>query len=172
VDTKNLLGLCVAGATLASSAVMFSANPAQAISLTYNWSFSGLANTSGTFVADNSETTLYSTLSSISGTIDGFEITSLVSSYWGNDNHIPLDGGGISFSTTNGAYWNLFLFNGGPTSQVITGVTSDNGANGIFTYSEAQAVPWETDAFSVIGSIILFAGGLWAKTKFSKLLEK
>jgi hypothetical protein len=31
---KNLLGLCVAGATLASSAVMFAAKPAQAATFT------------------------------------------------------------------------------------------------------------------------------------------
>jgi hypothetical protein len=53
--TKNLLGLVAAGATLASSSLLpFAAKPAQAASLTNNWSFSGLANTGGTFVvADN-----------------------------------------------------------------------------------------------------------------------
>jgi hypothetical protein len=35
-----------------------------------------------------------------------------------------------------------------------------------------QDVPWETDALPVIGSTILFAGGLWAKNKFAKPLEK
>ena len=40
------------------------------------------------------------------------------------------------------------------------------------TYATATEVPWETDALSVIGSTILFAGGLWAKNKFAKPLEK
>jgi hypothetical protein len=37
---------------------------------------------------------------------------------------------------------------------------------------DATAVPWETDALPVIGSTILFAGGLWARNKFAKPLQK
>jgi hypothetical protein len=37
---------------------------------------------------------------------------------------------------------------------------------------DATAVPWETDALSVIGSTVLFAGGLWARNKFAKPLQK
>jgi hypothetical protein len=33
-------------------------------------------------------------------------------------------------------------------------------------------VPWETDTLSVIGSTILFAGGLWARNKFARPLQK
>jgi hypothetical protein len=40
------------------------------------------------------------------------------------------------------------------------------------TYATATAVPWETDALSVIGSTILFVGGFWAKNKFAKPLQK
>ena len=53
---KNLLGLVAAGATLASSVFMFAVKPAQAASLTDNWSFSGLANTGSTFVAADDAT--------------------------------------------------------------------------------------------------------------------
>ena len=37
---------------------------------------------------------------------------------------------------------------------------------------DATPVPWETDALPVIGSTILFAGGLWARNKFAKPLQK
>jgi hypothetical protein len=37
---------------------------------------------------------------------------------------------------------------------------------------DATAVPWETDALSVIGSTVLFAGGLWARNKFAQPLQK
>ena len=107
MNQKNLVGLFVAGATLASSAVVFSANPAQAASLTYNWSFSGMANTGGTFVADDAT----GLLSSIAGTVGGSNITSLASvgafvvdgHLGGNDNLIPLTSNGISFLTAEAA---------------------------------------------------------------------
>ena len=43
-----------------------------------------------------------------------------------------------------------------------------------YTYATATAtaVPWETDAISVIGSTILFAGGLWARNKFARPIQK
>ena len=55
---KNLLGLVAAGATFATSCVLLApfAKPAQAASLTDNWSFSGLANTGGAFVAADDAT--------------------------------------------------------------------------------------------------------------------
>jgi len=40
------------------------------------------------------------------------------------------------------------------------------------TVDYATPVPWETDALPVIGSTIFFAGGLWAKRKFAKHLQK
>ena len=87
---------------------MFAAKPAQAASLTYNWSFSGLANTGGTFVAD--ETGL---LSEIAGTVGGDGILGL-----------RLDSGsmwsiwsGFSFlSATKEDYWD---YPDSPTYQLI-----------------------------------------------------
>ncbi len=40
------------------------------------------------------------------------------------------------------------------------------------TVATATPVPWETDALPIVGSTILFAGGLWAKRKFAKPLQK
>jgi len=34
--------------------------------------------------------------------------------------------------------------------------------------ADAVAVPWETDALSVVGSTVLFGMGLWAKNKFAQ----
>ena len=88
------------------ASVMFAAKPAQAASLTYNWSFSGLANTGGTFVADDAT----GLLSSIAGTVGGDGIVGLfdIDVFGGNDNLIPLSSGGISFSS-GGAGWNKVL---------------------------------------------------------------
>lgn len=40
------------------------------------------------------------------------------------------------------------------------------------SYAIATAVPWETDAVSVIGSTFLFAGGVWTKRKLAKHVNK
>ena len=39
---------------------------------------------------------------------------------------------------------------------------------GSSSMSPATPVPWETDALPVIGSTLLFAGGVWAKRKLAK----
>jgi hypothetical protein len=60
-------------------------------------------------------------------------------------------------------------------SPTITGGTINTGGtmiNGGSKNSTPKSVPWETDALSVIGSTILFAGGLWARNKFAKPLQK
>ena len=87
------------------ASVMFAAKPAEAASLTYNWSFSGLSSTSGTFVADDAT----GLLSSIAGTVAGSTISGLLSpgSFQGNDNKTPLTVAGISFASVDGNGWNL-----------------------------------------------------------------
>ena len=35
-----------------------------------------------------------------------------------------------------------------------------------------RSVPWETDALPVIGSTLFFVGGVWAKRKLAKPLDK
>jgi len=37
-----------------------------------------------------------------------------------------------------------------------------------FTYTDATAVPWETDALSLIGSTVIFGLGLWSRQKFAQ----
>jgi len=50
LNQKNLLGLCVAGATLASSAVVFSANPAQAATFNVNGTDYEITTVTGTYL--------------------------------------------------------------------------------------------------------------------------
>ena len=63
-------------------------------------------------------------------------------------------------------------------SQGNTGIPVGNIANfsggesATFNYATATAVPWETDALSVIGTTLLFAGGVWTKRKSAKPLDK
>lgn len=70
------------------------------------------------------------------------------------------------------SFSNQFSLNAGQTSTLAA--TLSNPVN-LSNYAQLQsitvdvtAVPWETDALSVIGSTVLFAGGLWARNKFAK----
>jgi len=87
------------------ASVMFAAKPAEAASLTYNWSFDGLSSTSGTFVADDAT----GLLSSIAGTVAGSTISTLYvpGSLGGNDNLTPLTVYGLGFETVDGKLWIL-----------------------------------------------------------------
>jgi hypothetical protein len=81
----------------------------------------------------------------------------------------------------NESYGPFFAYNDDAVSTVYAYAYSIN-SGGIWTvgsrvdqnitYATATAVPWETDALPVIGSTILFAGGLWARNKFAKPLQK
>ena len=89
----NLVSLAIAGATFASASVMFSANPAQAFDITYDWRFSPRSTGYlgfGTFVSD-SETGL---LSSITGVVVTVTIPSVETKITGllpeRDSKIPL----------------------------------------------------------------------------------
>jgi hypothetical protein len=66
----------------------------------------------------------------------------------------------ISINSVNSGY---------PVGQLVYYAPySDSTAS----YAIATAVPWETDAVSVIGSTFLFAGGIWTKRKLAKPLNK
>ena len=171
---KNLLGLCVAGATLASSAVVFSANPAQAASLTYNWSYNGLANTSGTLVVDNTT----GLLSSIAGTVGGVSIVGLVSDGWSQN--IFFGGGdyaGISFSFQNaqGGKWDLGQYQNilgdGVGFEIVTTLKGQNMGSykGTLTYAEVPADPADPAAvpepLTILGSITAAGFGVAFKRK-------
>jgi hypothetical protein len=74
------------------------------------------------------------------------------------------------------SFSNQFSLNAGQTSTLAA--TLSNPVN-LSNYAQLQSitvdvtpVPWETDALSVIGSTVLFAGGLWARNKFAKPLQK
>ena len=58
---------------------------------------------------------------------------------------------------------------GRPVGQVLNGGLPTST---VLTYATATAVPWETDALSVIGTTLLFAGGVWTKRKSVKPLDK
>jgi hypothetical protein len=89
---------------------------------------------------------------------------------------------GISFTDANAEIYNLYFGSSGPgtvlgdfsTNDLIVFNTANMDDTNVFSSSltPATAVPWETDALPVIGSTILFAGGLWAKRKFAKPLQK
>ncbi len=143
--------------TAFSASVALVTNPAQAANLTYNWSFNGLANTGGTFVADD----VTGLLSSISGTLGGATITGLlpVSGYAGNDNLVPLTGNGISFSTSSDN-WNMYNWNG---AAIIVG---DGYYQGQFQYSQATtAVP---EPLTILGAATAAGLGANFKRKFAK----
>jgi hypothetical protein len=147
------------------ASVMFAAKPAQAASLTYNWSFVGLSSTSGTFVADDAT----GLLSSIAGTVAGVPIFSLLGedSYNGNDNLTPLNSNGISFKDRQGVSWNI-----GARSSIGDvngdGITSNSGTDsgvvlGTFSYSPAPAaVP---EPLTILGSITAAGFGVAFKRK-------
>ena len=96
---------------------------------------------------------------------------------------------GTSEGLPNGGYGPLFAYSN-ITQGIVDSVsvtTQLNGGSGIlenvltatgysssnsYIYATATAVPWETDALPVIGSTILFVGGLWARNKFAKPLQK
>jgi hypothetical protein len=173
--------------------------PAQAIDWNFSYdsptsgAVDSILTTDGTAFATG---TTY-TILGISGTVNGNTITRLVSSVpngsggsFGTDNQFSWDGAtgiivtsrGIAFqdNSTPSARINYLYLTGVPGnyntrnySINANGTGRQSGANLLSSsFTPATAVPWETDALSVIGSTVLFAGGLWAKNKFAKPLEK
>jgi hypothetical protein len=70
----------------------------------------------------------------------------------------------FNFATTNTRYIQMNI-----TSNAGG---SFSGLNEVAFGGSATAVPWETDALSVIGTTLLFAGGVWKKRKSTKPLDK
>ena len=158
----SVLSLAIAGATLVSASVIFSAKPTQAFTLTYTWYFDGLANTSGTFVADDST----GFLSSISGTVDGTNISTLlpVANFVGNDNLIPLTLGGISFEDANNFSWNFYAVDTTKDGFITTNFNLPNGSAGEGNFRYIP-VP---EPLTIIGSITALGFGGFLKRKLSK----
>ena len=167
---KSVL-LAVAGATLASA--IGSASTAGAINYVYNGNIYDVTTLTGTF--DDLATQLTATHNALWG--DYFLSIGLA------------DVVGTSEGLPNGGYGPLFAYNNTIQGivQSVSVTTQLNGGSGIlenvltatgysssnsYIYATATAVPWETDALPVIGSTILFVGGLWARNKFAKPLQK
>jgi hypothetical protein len=145
-------------------------------------SFAGILSTDGTSPVQQSQTY---TISSATGTLTYNGTTESISAasgtfQWDGSTGILLTlNGGIQFTTTTPL---------GKINCVSVDCTAspDNYAPGFFVQENtggdallissnnltATAVPWETDALPVVGSTIFFAGGLWAKRKFAKPLQK
>ena len=112
-----------------------------------------------------------------------YEITGL-SDYVGADNTFMWDGtssssilasfDGISFTTSSNNAVNMYsdADEYGPVSRIKTNfIGTVEGPISSSTLSPT-AVPWETDALSVVGTTILFGFGVWSKRKSAKSLEK
>lgn len=55
-----------------------------------------------------------------------------------------------------------------PFAQFITTENQQSNAYLVGQITDVTPVPWETDALSVVGTTILFAGGVWRKYKLGK----
>ena len=110
-----------------------------------------------------------------------YEITGL-SDYQGAANTFQWDGtssssilsnfDGISFTTSSNAV-NMYsdADDYAPIDRIKTNFITVEGTIVSSTLSPT-AVPWETDALSVVGTTILFGFGVWSKRKSAKSLEK
>ena len=79
---------------------------------------------------------------------------------------VDTEGTGISNSSVS-----MNPSSGDPVGQLSPTGTSDD-FSGNYATATPTAVPWETDALSVIGTTLLFAGGVWTKRKSVKPLDK
>jgi hypothetical protein len=184
------IGAICGSLSLAALSLAFAA-PAQAITL-WNWSFTGRGNqsASGTFTtADVTPTAgVTYTITGITGTYNrdftAYTITGL-DSYQNASNTFRWNGTpsssllsyqrGISFALANAYRNQVNLYNNrssyAPITSTLTNFAGPDDSVASSTLSPT-AVPWETDALSVVGSTILFGFGVWSKRKSAKSLEK
>jgi len=188
IEKSAMGGVMLMGLSLLSQ-------PAQALNwnLSYNSPNSGAVDSVLTTDGTTFQTGVTYTISAISGTVNGNTITGLVSSFpsesgggtYSADNQFSWDGGtgiflsfdGIAFqdnSTPSARINNLFNSLSGLRNYSINadGTDAQTGQPVSSSSLTPASVPWETDALPVVGSTILFAGGLWAKRKFAKSLQK
>jgi hypothetical protein len=71
----------------------------------------------------------------------------------------------------------VFTFATTNTRYIQMNITSNaggsfSGLNEVAFGGSATPVPWETDALPVVGATLFFAGGVWAKRKLAKPLDK
>jgi hypothetical protein len=161
---SRLLPLVVGSA---AAGVLASMSPAHA--LTYNWSFSGLANTSGTFdtAADGT------TITSWNGQVGGVAIANLLNAggLGGNDNLYPLTDNGVSF---NDSFFFYNIFKSSELGWVLGKGTTNSGFNfnrGVFDgefNATAVPVPFDIPGGATIPAVgSLLALGAMRKAKKS-----
>ena len=169
--------------------------PAQALNWNFSYTNDGGNSFTGTLLSDGSSAatnTIYN-LTGISGTVTNngnSALVSAISSYFGiADNKFVWDGGtaialtgnGIAFTDANAQAYDVFSDVGGTgtalsdfkTNNLIAANTANtDGSVTSSSLTSATAVPWETDALPMIGSVILVGLGFWAKNKFAKPSQK
>ncbi len=148
------------------ASVLFAAKPAQAASLTYTWSYSGLANTQGTFVADDAT----GLLSSIAGTVNNSAIQSLLPVTSDNDNTLPSFGnlGLVIFSDVFGTLWSLSFV--GTDSDLLE--SPSISASGTFSYAPAAPTSAVPEPLTILGSITAAGFGVAFKRKKNSTKEE
>jgi hypothetical protein len=154
--------LPLVGCMFTAVGILASTSPAHA--LTYNWNFDGLANTSGTFDLDSTETVI----TAWDGQVGGVTITSLFTpgSYNGNDNAYPLGPNGVSFSTGSIDY-NLFAQN--VNTYELDGSDSSTFTGGFTTTApSSSSVPFNIPGGATIPTVgSLLALGAMRKARKS-----
>jgi hypothetical protein len=173
---KSLFGLVVAGATLAGA--IGSAGPAGAVNYVYDNVTYHVTTISGTWDSVERQVTLESNALLYNDSLAS-GLANVVGDSLGLPNGIsgPLFAYGLVTAAPDPALYFLMSYqwtsDPNPSVNRVDNLflNLNEGSN---TYATATAVPvpWETDALSVIGSTILFAGGLWARNKFAKPLQK
>jgi hypothetical protein len=180
---KSVFGLAVAGATLAG--VIGSSSPAGAVVYTYNGSSYNVTTMEGTF--DALENNIANSANLLWGDENLAKNLAEVADAEKSQGYPNQNGNMGPYYAYS--YSNLFVGVGGFNEQNIVFYAYEkpgynqaingwgicyNGcrSQSVQTWAMATAVPWETDALPVIGSTILFAGGLWARNKFAKPLQK
>ncbi len=180
---KSVFGLVLAGATLAGA--ICSASPAGAINVVYDGNTYDVTTLTGSF--DNLSGILKATDNVLWGNGNLSKgLAGVVQSSLGLPNNETAGCSYIGYHCgPNFAYGVIPV---GPFQNLVvsfswTDILQQDSQQVLVSYTDppqyvtyakatAVAVPWETDALSVIGSTILFAGGLWARNKFAKPLQK
>jgi hypothetical protein len=181
---KSVFGLAVAGATLAGA--IGSAGPASAVNYVYDDVTYDVTTYTGTWndlsaILTGPDNVLWQTQSpalaaGLAGVVKDSE-GMFSSNQQGWISNGPLFA--HRFNYLNNTLIDIMaygtVYGGGnvlTTLLLSTSVDRYDSREEVWATAKATAVPWETDALPVIGSTILFAGGLWAKNKFAKPLKK
>jgi hypothetical protein len=182
---KSFFGLVIAGATLAGA--IGSASPAGAVFYNVNGTNYDIKTVTGTYYEVKTQLTsasnvlwgnesLASLLANVVGgglghpnlTSPGFGVFGPMFAFRDS----PVGDSTYYVGSTHVKDWHsVWLVQMGYVGVYGIAWGGNENRNSINTYAtasigSAEPVPWETDALPVIGSTILFAGGLWVRNKF------